>query len=154
LTFAACVSQNNYEKHFNISESGWNSDDIKEFSFVVNDTSKKYYSFLYLQHKYDYLFSNIWVKIYTQYPDGHQDTSQNIELMLSLPDGKWLGATANGIAQEKINLNSNSGSRVFKQKGKYTIGIQHIMRANPLKDVMKIGYGLENALPYLTNTPP
>jgi gliding motility-associated lipoprotein GldH len=154
LLMASCIATGNYEKKYPISNKAWSGNDIKSFSFMINDTAKLYHTFFHLQHTYEYLHSNIWLKIITKSPDGKSDTAKNLELMLSMPDGRWLGTTANNIAQEKINTSPNFAARKFKQKGKYTVYIQQIMRDEPLKEILSVGFSVEEALPLQTVTTP
>lgn len=154
IALSGCLATGNYEKHYFIKKNTWYSSDAKSFTINIKDTSKLYYQYLYVQHQYDYLYSNLWIKVISTAPSGKADTSKPIEIGLSLPNGRWLGSTANNIANEKINISPNFGTRKFTEKGIYTMRIMHIMREDPLKGIIKIGMGLEQALPVNLITPP
>jgi gliding motility-associated lipoprotein GldH len=154
IALSSCLSTGNYEKHHFIKNHTWQAADAKTFSINITDTNKAYYQYLYVQHQYNYLYSNLWIKIISQSPSGRVDTSKPIEIGLSLPNGRWLGSTAHKIANEKINISPNFGTRKFNERGTYQLRVMHIMREGPLNGIIKIGMGLEPALANTITTAP
>jgi gliding motility-associated lipoprotein GldH len=139
LFIASCGLPYRYEKKFHFSDHQWDSKESIQFNFHIDDTTKIYKLFLDIHHGYDYLYSNIWVKMTTTYPDQKKEIGKPLEVLLALPDGHWMGSTAHEVAQEHIDITPDGGVMKFPQKGNYKIVLQHIMRDSLLKNIEGIG---------------
>lgn len=135
----ACGDDKIFEENQAIENNTWKSDDIKTFTFEVEDTISPMLISVNLRTTVDYAYSNLYVFMYSEYPDGssHKDT---LEFLLAEPDGKWLGENTGTIVEFKGPI--AAGGR-FSKQGKYTFKLQHAMREEELKEVVDIGLCIE-----------
>lgn len=139
--FSACLPSNVYEKNYSFKSHEWKSASVIDFPFTITDTMSKYAVYITLRHTDAYPYSNIWLRIKTTSPD-NKTVSQQVELPLAQTSGKWLGRGMDEIYEHKISL-TGEGSSVFNLQGQYVISLEHIMRENPLPQILNIGIRLE-----------
>jgi gliding motility-associated lipoprotein GldH len=135
-SFVSCDSNRIYEENFSVENNVWNKDDIKLFSFDIQDTLSPLDLFINLRTTTDYPYSNLYIFLYSEYPNGYTD-KDTLEFILAEPDGKWLGESSGTIIENQILI--STGGR-FPNKGKYTFKIQHAMREPDLAEVIDIGF--------------
>ncbi len=146
LFIGGCIKSNRYEKNISIKHHSWKSADSKRFTFNISDTNATYHLFFLMRHTDRYLYSNIWLQIKTFDPNQKLLSDVKVEVPLAQYDGKWLGRGMNEIWEHKMPLTNESTPLHFTNKGMYTITLNHIMRTDPLPDVMSVGMGLEKIL--------
>jgi gliding motility-associated lipoprotein GldH len=95
-----------------------------------------------MQHTDDYMYNNIWLKLYTQNPGDSVFNTSIIEVPLAETSGKWLGRGFNHTFIHQMLL-TNNGVAKFSKVGTYTIKLEQIMRSNPLLHVQSIGIRIE-----------
>lgn len=75
------------------------------------------------------------------------DTTRNIRVEKILATNKdgWLGTAMDDIYEHRISLNKElAGNEIsFRNAGEYTFTIEHIMREDPLQNVMNVGIRVE-----------
>jgi gliding motility-associated lipoprotein GldH len=69
--------------------------------------------------------------------------SSNVELTLAQADGKWLGRGMQDIREHQIPLTPQGSPVHFSKTGTYTMTLKHLMRQDPLPELMSIGVRLE-----------
>lgn len=136
LLALSCDSNRIYEENFSIENSTWHADDIKEFSFEITDTMSALDLFINLRTTTDYPYSNLYIFLYSSYPDGYKD-KDTLEFVLARPDGKWLGESSGTIVENQILI--SRGGR-FRVPGKYTFRIQQAMREEELGEIVDVGF--------------
>ena len=139
LSLVSCDGNKIYEENFSVPNNSWKSDDIKEFSFDVEDTMSRMNIYVNLRTTIDYGYSNIYVFLYSQYPNGTTD-KDTLEFLLAKPDGKWLGENTGTIVAFKGLI--ASGGR-FATAGNYTFKLQHAMREDELAEIVDVGMRVE-----------
>jgi hypothetical protein len=139
----ACIKTNTFEKNVPLKSHKWTSAQPASFQFYISDTTSAYHLFFTMRHTDHYPFSNIWLRIKTTGPDTNQPTDMKVEVPLAQYDGKWLGRGMNEIWEHKMPLSTEQNPIRFKKQGTYKIELQHIMRTNPLPEVMSVGISLE-----------
>lgn len=144
VSLSACIPSGVFEKTNAFSNNRWYRKDKPGFKFYISDTVSSYKAYLYLRHTDAYPFSNIWVNLYTQVPEGRQPVSSKLELPLADEEGKWYARGMNEIREHKIPLNKN-GAVHFSKTGYYEISVEQIMRLDPLPEVMSVGIILEKS---------
>jgi gliding motility-associated lipoprotein GldH len=147
LMAAACISNHQFEKQYYLPNKTWSYNDIKTFKVNITDTSKNYNLILSIQHTYNYAYSNIWVNLATQYPNGHTDTSKHIEVPLALLNGTWLGRSAGNMATQEMNIGPDCKALHFAEKGIYTMYLQQDTRIKNLEGINYIGIKIEAIQP-------
>lgn len=135
-TLISCDSNRIYEENFSVEGNVWNMDDIKTFSFEITDTLSPLDLFVNVRTTTDYPYSNLYVFLYSEYPNGYTD-KDTLEFILAEADGKWLGESSGTVIENQILI--SRGGR-FPNKGKYTFKIQHAMREPDLAEIIDIGF--------------
>ncbi len=139
LGLNSCDSNKIYDENIAITDNIWLSDDIKTFEFDITDTMSAVNIFVNLRTTTDYQYSNIYVFLYTEYPNGttNKDT---LEFLLAKPDGEWYGENTGTVVEFK-GLIASGGC--FSTAGKYQFQIQHAMREKELPEVIDVGMRIE-----------
>ncbi len=140
LFVASCIRSNVYEKNTGIKNHKWDEKYAPAFKFDITDTTSSYSMYFTIRHTDAYPYSNIWLNIQTKYPDADTAAASKIEVPLADLDGKWLGRGMNEIWDHRMLIAS---PLKFNKQGSYTITLQHIMRVNPLPEIMSVGIRLE-----------
>lgn len=137
LFFSACFWNEPafFEDNKQLSEKGWQYEDIVSFEVPIDDTEKLYNIYLNLRHTDKFEFANAWVFVKTIFPDG---TSKEAPVSLPLADdsGKWYGTGGGDIISTEILIQEYAQ---LPQKGTYTFEISQHMRVNPLNDILDLG---------------
>lgn len=135
--FASCDSNRVYEENFSVGDGHiWNSEDVKVFSFDISDTLSPLDLFVNIRTTTDYPYSNLFVFLYSEYPNGYTD-KDTLEFILAETNGKWLGENSGTVVENQILI--SRGGR-FPYAGKYTFKIQHAMREPDLSEIIDIGF--------------
>ncbi|MGB1102964.1 MAG: gliding motility lipoprotein GldH [Crocinitomicaceae bacterium] len=139
LMFYACDNNTIFDENQMVEDQVWNSEDIKSFSFDIADTISPVSLAVNLRTTVDYPYSNIYMFLYSEYPDGssHKDT---IEFLLAAYDGKWYGENSGTIVSFQGYI--AAGGR-FAKPGTYTYKLQHAMREDNLPEIVDVGLRVE-----------
>lgn len=136
---ASCSGNAVYEESKSIADNLWDSEDIKTFSYEAEDTISPMAIFVNLRTTVDYQYSNIYVFLYSEFPNGTTD-KDTLEFLLAENDGKWRGENS-GTIVEFSGLIAAGGR--FSTQGTYTFQIQHAMREKQLPEVIDVGMRIE-----------
>ena len=82
----ACDSNQVFDESQAIDNQVWKSDDIKTFAFDVTDTLSPLNIYVNLRTTTEYPYSNIYVFLYSVYPNGTSN-KDTLEFLLANPDG-------------------------------------------------------------------
>lgn len=134
--FFSCDSNRIYEENFSVENNVWNYEDVKTFSFEITDTMSPLDLFVNIRTTPDYGYSNLYVFLYSEYPNGYSD-KDTLEFILAEQDGKWLGESSGTVIENQILI--SRGGR-FPYSGKYTFKIQHAMREKDLPEIIDVGF--------------
>ncbi len=138
--FFSCGKMGAYERSVVIPDHKWKNSFVPEYTFEITDTAALYRSFIILRHTHAYSYRNIWLELSTRIPGDSTFRSDNFELNLQQPDGRWVGTGFSDILEVRYPLFSDLR---FKKPGNYTIRIKQIMRDEPLEHVMNAGIRVE-----------
>jgi gliding motility-associated lipoprotein GldH len=141
--FSACIYNNVFEKNYDLPKRQWPSKDMPSFTFDVKDTLSNYMVYATLRHTDAYPFSNIWLQVETVLPGETKPIESKVELTLSQQAGKWLGRGMQDIREHQIPLTPQGSPVHFSKPGKYTMRLKHLMRQDPLPEMMSVGIRLE-----------
>ena len=139
LTLTSCDKARVYEENKQIQDYKWNYNDAKTFVAEIKDTTQHYNLYVNMRHSFQFDWRNTWVKIVTTFPDG-QTFDKRVNLVLSEPDGHWLGDCLGDNCDMQVMIQQNA---IFPKPGKYTFKIVQDMRVNPLTAVKSIGLRIE-----------
>lgn len=140
VTAVTCMETNVFEKNIVLKNHEWEKTYKPEIQFTITDTSSAYNIFFVLRHTDAYHYNNLWVKLESKAPGAEKSDEQQFDLPLAI-GSKWNGVGMDDIFEHRILLYNRPVK--FSMRGTYTIKMQHIMRENPLQEVMNIGLRLE-----------
>ena len=135
----SCDSNKLYEENLTVDKDGWHADDVKTFEFEIEDTLSPLNLYINLRTTTDYPFSNLYLFLYSSYPDGYRD-KDTLEFILAEPSGKWLGENSGTVVENKIMI--FKGGRFTKQ-GTYQFKLEHGMREKILPEILDVGFRVE-----------
>lgn len=136
LVVSSCDSNRIYEENIAVENNVWKADDIKTFSFDIVDTVSALDLFVNIRTTTDYPYNNLYVFLYSEYPNGYTD-KDTLEFILAELDGKWLGESSGTVVENQILI--SRGGR-FQASGKYTFKIQQAMREKELAEIIDVGF--------------
>jgi gliding motility-associated lipoprotein GldH len=145
LMVASCqpLKMDTYEKNLEIPGHEWSygHKPVFEVTLLPQDTAYLYNIFVNVRHKDSYPYSNIWLVVNTQFPEG-QPIPQRVELPLADMSGKWLGSGLDDIYEHQIPIQQKA---ILNKPGTYRFTFEQNMRQNPLPDIMNVGLRIEKA---------
>lgn len=128
----------------------WQKDAVIEFNFSAPDTIKPYNLFVNVRNTNDYKFSNLFLIVEMDYPNG-KVTKDTLEYQMAKPSGELLGKGFTDVKENKLWFKGFDSSFLFSENGSYKVAIQHAMRVNgdvkginQLEGVTDIGFRIEN----------
>jgi gliding motility-associated lipoprotein GldH len=139
MLLVACHPDRVYEQNVEINKYIWNKDVKTKYEVTIEDTTQHYDIYVNVRHTNFYYYSNLWIMVYTTFPDGHR-LNQRVELQLAEKDGKWDGECLGDICDISLELQKNA---IFDQKGKYIFEFEQIMRHDQLPAIMAMGLKIE-----------
>ncbi|MBD0331973.1 MAG: gliding motility lipoprotein GldH [Chitinophagaceae bacterium] len=143
LHFFSCAKIDLYEKQVSIHRYKWQSNYKPSFKFIITDTASPYQLFIIIRHNEKYNYNNLWLNLYIKAPGSAKANKVQYELPLATNEKGWLGTGMDDIYEHRVNLTPANEKFYFKRPGEYTFTIEHIMREDPLQNVMNIGLRLE-----------
>lgn len=135
----SCDKKGVFENYLKIDKEGWNKDSVSTFTFQILDTTGFHNIFINLRNHSTYNYSNIWLFIRLQSPDGKL-LNDTVQFLLADPSGKWLGKGFGGIIDNQLPYMQNV---YFPRSGTYRIDIQQGMRQVILRGISDIGLRIE-----------
>lgn len=155
LLLSSCNTIDLYEKVVPVPAHQWQSSFKPQFSFHIKDTMVPYKAFIILRHNNKYRYNNIWVHLLAKAP---ADSVQKLGLELPLANKEgWLGTGMDDVFEHRIRIGNEieklgfvklgADGFYFTRPGEYFFTLEHIMREDPLMDVMNVGLRLEKQTP-------
>ncbi len=138
--FLSCGNNNViFDESVIIPNSSWDNQELPYFDVNIEDTVSVYNFYFNIRHLENYRYSNFYMFLHTTFPNGNQ-THDTIELILSYPDGRWIGDGSGSMRSNEILLNNNLR---FPIKGNYHFEIEQAMREPILNGVTDVGLKFE-----------
>lgn len=137
LVLSACAPDNRvYKKRLDLSPNvEWKLDDVKAFTFEIQDTTLFYELIVDLRYITGFPFDLSILDAKFTAPDG-SDFSHQYQLKIRKENGEYIGDPGldlwdvEQVIEEKFK---------FEQLGKYTISFTHAMPIDPLPYVLELG---------------
>ena len=139
LLLTACGGDVVYSKYETLPEEGWSMKNKLNFEMDITDTQSLNNVFLTVRHADSYPYSNLFVFLTTEYPDGKKITD-TLECVLANQKGQWKGDGAGDLWDNKIPLKQNVR---FPLAGKYKFTFEQSMRVDPLPLILDFGMIIE-----------
>ena len=138
MLLAGCGSHD-FDQRVVIPEAKWAMENRIPFDVTINDTLNNYAFGISLRHLENYRYSNLYVFLHTDMPNGNV-THDTIQCLLASPEGRWLGKSSGSMRDVRIVLNPNLR---FPLQGTYHFEIEQAMREPVLKGISDIGLFIE-----------
>lgn len=135
---ASCTTVDLYMESVSIPGHRWKGSFMPEFTFSIKDTASEYKLYFVIRHNEKYNYNNLWINLYSQ-PPGDTLRKVQYELQLATDEKGWLGTGMGDIYEHWIPLTEN----VTLKSGEYRFRIEHIMREDPLENVINVGLRVE-----------
>lgn len=140
--FVSCQTIDLYEKNVSLPGHEWESSFKPDFKFIIEDTASPYQVFIVVRHNEKYNYNNIWLNLYTR-PPGDSTQKVQYELPLATSERGWLGTAMDDLYEHRILITPRNQDVYFRKKGEYIFTLEHIMREDPLKNVLNVGLRIE-----------
>lgn len=140
IFIASCTNDLLFEAGRTLPDRSWSADNKISFAIEVTDTLSKHDIYLNIRNTDTYKFSNLYVFLETQIPDGSKDLD-TLECILADDHGKWKGDGLGDLFDNRILFAHNVR---FTQAGKYTFTFTQGMRINPLQGISDFGIRIVN----------
>ena len=118
--------------------SGWSADSVIRWSVRVTDITQPYTIDLGLRHSSSYDFSNLYLIVSIQGPNGAQ-VVDTLSFPLASGQGEWYGK---GFADTKDLVLPYRTQAQFADTGEYLFTLQHGMRQDPLEGIKQLSLEL------------
>ncbi|MEO8233947.1 MAG: gliding motility lipoprotein GldH [Flavobacterium sp.] len=144
--FISCDKSQVFDEYHTFDD-GWRKNSVINFTFDQEVSKKPYNLFINIRDNDDYEFSNLFLIVKLEHPDGliKVDT---LEYLMANPDGSLLGEGFSDIKESKLWYKENM---VFPKKGKYNLSIQQAVRqtgkvqgVEKLEGITEIGFRIES----------
>jgi len=139
ITFHSCDFNRYYEENQPFDSQIWERDGLVVFQVDIQDTLSPFNFIINVRHNTDYRYSNIFLFLDTDYPDGNH-SRDTLECLLAAPDGRWYGKGAGKIKENQILLKRNV---FFPMKGIYGFKFEQAMRTEELQGMEDFGVRIE-----------
>ncbi len=145
MTFASC-DKNHVFDDFHSVGNAWHRDSIVTYNLPKLDTAKTYDLFVNLRTNNKYPFSNLFLIVALEQPDGMTKVD-TLEYQMAEPDGSMLGNGFSDIKESKL---------YYKEKmkfgqGKYKVLIKQAVRETgkvdglqELPGITEVGFRIES----------
>ena len=139
LCFWSCGSDYLYEKEYEIPNETWVYSNQLKYTTTLSDTNKVYNLYLDVTHNKDYEKQNLYVRVYSQFPNGVK-IQQLKSLDLSNKLGQWKGDCGGNYCNIRIPIQEGA---FFSQVGQHNFMVEQYMRVKEVKGIKSIGLLIE-----------
>lgn len=143
ILFFSCDKKRVFDEYKSVG-SAWNKDSIVTFDLPELDSTKQYNLFVNLRDNNNYPFSNLFLIVALERPNGFTKVD-TLEYLMTNPDGTLLGNGFTDIKENKLFYKEK-----IKLKGKYKIHIKQAVRENGkvpgvtiLEGITEVGFRIE-----------
>jgi gliding motility-associated lipoprotein GldH len=148
LIAVSCDSNRVYDEYKSIPGQ-WHKDSVVSFNVASPDTINNYNLFVNLRNTNDYKYSNLYLLVELNYPNG-KTLKDTLEDRMAAPDGTFFGSGFTDIKEIKLWYKGYDQPFVFDEAGEYQINVRHAMRKNGeangvlnLEGITDVGFRIE-----------
>ncbi len=142
LLLTSCGEQPHYEKVYSFEGKVWKQDVKPVYKVNIDDVSVEYDFTLFLRTTTDYKYSNLWVFMKTETPDGSVERKP-FEILITNPDGSWVGTKTGTVVETPVYFRK----RKLPLKGEYTFTLEQGITQSKVDEVLDLGFRVEKAKP-------
>lgn len=151
FAFFSCDDKRIFDEYQNVS-GAWDKENIISFNVTAPDTTNQYNLFINLRNNKDYKYSNLYLIIEMDYPNGKALTD-TLTYKMANPDGTLLGTGFTDVKENKLWYKGYDEPFIFEESGDYTVNIQQAMRENgkvrgiqQLEGITDVGFRVEHTI--------
>ncbi len=146
LVLVGCDKSRVYEVNHDFNERNWKITETPEFEFTIKDLGKRYNIYYNVRNSLDYPYARLFVNYSLRDSTGMELSKKMVsEFLFDQKTGQPFGTSGLGdVYDHRFSLLKEFE---FKQQGKYTITLEHFMRADTLLGVLAVGARVEIAEP-------
>lgn len=148
LVCFSCDSNRVFDAYQSVPDQ-WHKDSIISFKVAPPDSIKPYNLFVNLRNTNAYKYSNLFLIVEMDYPNG-KVVKDTLEYVMAAPNGELLGEGFTDVKENKLWFKGYNSPFIFNESGEYTVNIQHAMRENGkvngieyLDGITDIGFRIE-----------
>ena len=142
ITVCSCDSKTIFDKYTSVN-SHWAIDQPIIYKFYISDSIQPMSLFLKIRTNEDYLYSNLFLIVNLEYPNGKKQLD-TLEYKMSNSDGTMLGQGLVSIKEHKLWFKGHQDIFRFSEKGNYSIAIKHAVRELGKTQGVKFLDGIED----------
>lgn len=124
-----------YEKSISFENKEWTRNLKPSFKVDIKDINQEYNFTISLRTTTDYKYSNLWVFLKTEAPDG-TSAREPFEILLANPDGSWVGNKSGTIIETPLYFKK----RKLPLKGVYKFTIEQGITNSEVDEVLDISF--------------
>jgi|HubBroStandDraft_3_1064219.scaffolds.fasta_scaffold400582_1 gliding motility-associated lipoprotein GldH len=129
-----------FEKNMEFNDHDWSSLVKPDISFEITDTVSLYNIYIVVRHTDAYHFNNMYVRVTVKEPGAGPGKTGDYELQLATNGKGWIGTAMDDIYDARLLIQPKTR---FRKMGTYHITLEHLMREDPLKNVLSAGLRVE-----------
>lgn len=129
-----CQTQHDFKQSVAFPDAQWHQHKAAAFDYQVTQPAAYYTISFALTHGRTYPYSNIWLFVEIQAPNGNTQRD-TVEFALADDHGKWYGKKNGDLWQYLLHYKPQVA---FPETGKYTFRLIQGMRNETLTDVQQI----------------
>jgi len=149
IFLVSCDTKSVFDEYKSLPNQ-WNKDNIVSFQLESPDSTNTYNLYVNIRNNNDYKFSNLYLIIGLEYPNG-KTLVDTLEYKMAAPDGTLLGEGFTDVKENKLWYKGYKVPFVFNELGTYTFTVQHAMRkfgdvngVDDLEGITEVGFRVEN----------
>jgi gliding motility-associated lipoprotein GldH len=121
ILFFSCDKKRVFDEYKSVG-SAWHKDSVVSFNLPELDSTKRYDLFINLRDNNNYPFSNLFLIVTLEKPNGYTKVD-TLEYQMAAADGTLLGDGFSDIKESKLYFKEN-----VKFRGKYKLSIKQAVR--------------------------
>ena len=148
ITICSCDTNRVYDEYKSVPNQ-WNKDSVISFKVTPPDSINGYNLFINLRNTNDYKYSNLFLIVEMDYPNG-KTVKDTLEYKMADPNGKLLGTGFTDVKENKLWYKGYKAPFVFNETGEYEVKVQQAMRQNGqiggidnLEGITDVGFRIE-----------
>ena len=139
----SCDKNRIYEQNIDIPDNNWQIEDVKEYTFAINDTTQVYDIYFNIRNLLSYEYYNLYISQTLLGPDGNKLYTRLHDMyLMDKKTGEPLGSGTGDIFDHSFLAVKKQH---FNKAGTYKIRLTQYMRKNPLPGIMAVGIKVSQA---------
>lgn len=139
VLLASCGERHFFEVDHQLGADGWAYTDTLDCSVLIEDTTGRYDLIIDLRHDTEYAHQNLYIKIYTTFPDG-KALEQTVPIDFADSRGNWYGDCGTNQCQLRVVLQEQA---IFDQLGTHRFQVVQYMRIDPVQHIQSAAFILD-----------